>query len=568
VADKHANVEFDELLSALACGEANRDQMNRLHLLLNEPQLRQRYVEWANLESTLYWEHGGALRRKSDPESGGPAGQEAITRLSHTAGGSDDTAPAPTPRRKSWLDRAGWNPGLPALGIAMVIFVSLLLGLALIPMSKRVASDGKKDAESRQPHDSPESEYVAILNNRHKAVWLGDPPPSVGDPRMKPGRKLKLASGMIEVKYYTGARVVIEGPAEFYVGGTEAEGTKAQREGLANSGFLKLGKLVARVHGKKADGFTIDTPTGRVEDHGTEFGVEVDGVGASEFVVLSGKVDVIREAADGSVAQRITLTKNEGAFIEARGGTITKHENVDVRLVAAMRSRLATTQRGIWSASPWVDDSSLPLSASTTYTHAIDIQPGTEGTLAATTIGDVNFTQYGAGSFDTSSKSGTDLASGKAWSATAVTGDIFSHDENFTATAPSGTDSDILTNGAFLVTDGGSYDLTLSGLSANTDYIFTVYGAMYDAGPRSANLDGLDDGVGTNVLSLTEDNTLRSYAYNTGGSTTFTMRFTGTGSNWNLPAFTNELVTSEVNPTHESRKPKRDNNITPNRKRL
>jgi ferric-dicitrate binding protein FerR (iron transport regulator) len=253
-----------------------------------------------------------------------------------TSGDADQLAVpiAPTPRSKSWSDRAYRRALRPAIAVATVATVLVVGWAAVTYVSEQVAGGGGKDAETRQPA----AEFVAWYMGAHEVEWLDGTEPK--KTRLKLGQKLAITKGMIKVQYVTGVNVVIEGPAEFWVGGTKAEGSKVQREDLANSGYLKLGKLVAHVHGKKADGFTIDTPTGRVEDHGTEFGVEVDDGGGSEFVVLSGEVDLIREQRDGGKRERVRLMKGQGAFVGGRGGTITRRANVDVRVVAAMRRRL------------------------------------------------------------------------------------------------------------------------------------------------------------------------------------------------------------------------------------
>ncbi|MCG8587308.1 MAG: hypothetical protein MI757_21595, partial [Pirellulales bacterium] len=117
-----------------------------------------------------------------------------------------------------------------------------------------------------------------------------------------------------------GAKVVIEGPAEFVVGGKqEAEGgkegnrhqgTKAQIEGKsarssspqssplnphpssANSGYLSLGRLVARCDSPESKGLSIVTPTARVVDLSTEFAVEVRRDGKTKLHVFEGKVEL------------------------------------------------------------------------------------------------------------------------------------------------------------------------------------------------------------------------------------------------------------------------------------
>ena len=256
----------------------------------------------------------------------------------------------PTPR-KSLLNWASRHPKVPAIAIAIAVLLMVVGVMAITPMGKWLAGSGK-NTEEQQPESPATSDFVAILNNSHQAKWLDGTQPRLKDPRLKVGRRLAIASGLIEVKYYTGAKVVIEGPAEFYVGPKDEGGGRKKEGGESeghpssfilhpsNSGYLALGKLVARVEGKKAQGFTIDTPSGRVEDHGTEFGVEVDDAGAAKFVVLTGKVDFVYGATEDRPGERIRLSANQGVFVAARGGAVTRMAKVDPRLLAEYRRRI------------------------------------------------------------------------------------------------------------------------------------------------------------------------------------------------------------------------------------
>ena len=76
------------------------------------------------------------------------------------------------------------------------------------------------------------------------------------------GRKYALASGLMEITYDTGAKVILQGPVTYEV---ESK----------NGGFLSVGKLTGKVTTQAARGLTIRTPTATVTDLGTEFGVEV-----------------------------------------------------------------------------------------------------------------------------------------------------------------------------------------------------------------------------------------------------------------------------------------------------
>jgi hypothetical protein len=70
-----------------------------------------------------------------------------------------------------------------------------------------------------------------------------------------------MKSGIAQIEFYQGARVLIEGPAELQlVSSGEATCTR--------------GKLSANVP-PQAKGFRINTPKGTIVDLGTEFGLDV-----------------------------------------------------------------------------------------------------------------------------------------------------------------------------------------------------------------------------------------------------------------------------------------------------
>ncbi|MCG8583639.1 MAG: DNRLRE domain-containing protein, partial [Pirellulales bacterium] len=154
------------------------------------------------------------------------------------------------------------------------------------------------------------------------------------------------ASGLIEVKYLTGARVVIEGPAEFTVGSTVATAMPpngSERVKLPfnangedhsideNGGFLRLGKLVARCDTPESKGFTIHTPIGAIEDLGTEFGVYVRDDESAHVTVLDGEVRVTPQAGLGGDA--MVLGKGDRAELRSSGGQLVSNRAVAVNFV-------------------------------------------------------------------------------------------------------------------------------------------------------------------------------------------------------------------------------------------
>ena len=137
------------------------------------------------------------------------------------------------------------------------------------------------------------------------------------------GDRLGISSGLLEITYTSGAKVILQGPVRY-----EVES--------AASGYLAVGKLTARLDHKATDAgtqisksqipnlksplFAIRTPTAVVTDLGTEFGVEVDNHGRTASHVFRGTVRVEMLSADGkpAVGGKI-LYANESASVEGNG---------------------------------------------------------------------------------------------------------------------------------------------------------------------------------------------------------------------------------------------------------
>jgi hypothetical protein len=131
------------------------------------------------------------------------------------------------------------------------------------------------------------------------------------------GDTFDLRSGLLEITYDTGAKVILQGPVRYDVES-------------AAGGYLAIGRLTAKlekgstnqVQGPRSDLstglFAVRTPTAIVTDLGTEFGVEVGNNGATGTLVFLGKV---RIEATGSVnnAPRSTETLVAGESAQVRG---------------------------------------------------------------------------------------------------------------------------------------------------------------------------------------------------------------------------------------------------------
>jgi hypothetical protein len=118
---------------------------------------------------------------------------------------------------------------------------------------------------------------VARLIRTSEAVWQR-PDATADGAVLTFGQKLSLQSGLAEIAFDSGVQVILEGPADFEVGSrkseVEQEEVRVQGSDENNACVLTLGKIVAHVP-KQARGFSVDTPSMRIVDLGTEFGVEV-----------------------------------------------------------------------------------------------------------------------------------------------------------------------------------------------------------------------------------------------------------------------------------------------------
>ena len=153
------------------------------------------------------------------------------------------------------------------------IAVTLLIAIAFAFWINRTSTprvgDELLQAEMRVSH-------VAVLTHAVDAVWNDQSSLSAGSP-LKPSM-VRLRSGALLIEFFSGATVVLEGPAELEIVST-------------NKGHLLSGKLNAHVP-PQAQGFTVTTAIGEIVDHSTDFGVDVAGDKPHELHVFTGNVEV------------------------------------------------------------------------------------------------------------------------------------------------------------------------------------------------------------------------------------------------------------------------------------
>ena len=278
--------EFDNAVAAVCHATASDGQLSGLHELLREnPAARDEYLLRVELHSRL----------ASDPDLFASATHE----LQPPAGGEIRIElPPQFPTTPAAGSRSAWHRNQ-VLALAACLALLLTGGWWL-----RYGSANRRGVTSHA---------VAMLNREVNARWNpADHVPSPGAP-LEPGR-LRLESGLAQIVFYNGARVVIEGPAEFrLVSSTEA--------------VCVAGKLTAEVP-PQARGFRVISPRFDVTDLGTSFGLNMKGARA-ELHVFEGRVEF--RADLGATNQ--SLLAGHGAVAE--GGST-------ARLVVADRTAFAS----------------------------------------------------------------------------------------------------------------------------------------------------------------------------------------------------------------------------------
>ena len=265
--------EFDEAVAAVCHGLASDEQMRGLNELLRSDSVaRDQYILRLELHSRL----------ASEPDLFVSTEQEA-SEASLTGRGIT------LPRNVPYIDspRRGRKRKLSWV----VAFAACVALLAAGWWGSRLSQPSERKGTT--------SKAVAMLNRAVDVQWdqRGDPP-RLGAP-LEPGW-LRLKSGLAQIVFYSGARMVIEGPTDLKLISP-------------NEVACQSGRLIAEVP-PQAIGFRVSTPQMNVTDLGTSFGLEVKER-RTELHVFKGSVEF--QPATSTAKQN--LKEGAGSVAESSG---------------------------------------------------------------------------------------------------------------------------------------------------------------------------------------------------------------------------------------------------------
>jgi hypothetical protein len=254
--------EFDDTVAAVCHGSATEDEMRALNALLrSDARARDEYLMRIEVHTRL------ASERDLFPQQVDMAA-------------SFRSASINTPDSRNLLSL---SPAVPATKkrliqvLAMAVCLMFIAGGAWALWFRRPAT-----------RNGTTSAAVAMLTRAVDARWSQSTHPLRVGSALEP-RVLRLEAGLAQVVFYSGARVVMEGPAELrLVSGNEA--------------ICLTGRLLAEVP-PAAHGFRLKTGQVNVVDLGTAFGIDATA-GRTEVHVFKGKVELLRgTASEQSLAE-------------------------------------------------------------------------------------------------------------------------------------------------------------------------------------------------------------------------------------------------------------------------
>ena len=278
--------EFDDAVAAVCHGSATEAEMRALNVLLRgDSSARDEYLMRVELHTRL-------------------ASERDLFTQTADAAASCRPPDISTGDRRNILSL---NPAVPATRRKLVR--ALALAACLMFIAGGVWTLWFKRSATR---NGATSSAVAMLTRAVDARWGGNSAPLRVGSALEPGW-LRLETGLAQVVFYSGARVVIEGPTELQlISPTEA--------------VCPAGRLLAEVP-QAARGFHVKTAQINVVDRGTAFGIDATH-GQTEIHVFKGEVELLA----GTEAKQ-TLGEGRAAVVQG---------SAPPRLMAASRDAFAS----------------------------------------------------------------------------------------------------------------------------------------------------------------------------------------------------------------------------------
>lgn len=335
-----AQDRFEELLSILVDDEITADQLDELvEMVSAAPEKLQRLRDHLMMSDRLA-QYEDVLRdeqrflaslqvRAQASEENDNFVNQVVASAMNASGESRVDGLSTTSRLDNWRwFRSGGMAGWLTASVAILLLVGLLVHQSLEEgrgeRIVKVAAEGNAPAAEVAGDEAGVNDNgVAVLTRVAGLEGSATQGWQVGE-TIPPGA-MKWDAGLLQLEFYCGATVVVEGPAEIEI----VDESKV---------VCRSGRLRAHVP-EPARGFAVLASNFELVDLGTEFGLDVASDGEAEVHVFDGKVELYDAESNRSVDSRRELNAGD-ALTVAHDGTSTPIQVRDEDFVTP--SRLST----------------------------------------------------------------------------------------------------------------------------------------------------------------------------------------------------------------------------------
>ena len=216
--------------------------------------------------------------------------------------------------------------------LAVAAAVAFFFGVLVMSWRDDDQPEGVAEVES-QGTVSPSAEGFAVVSGLFGAKWNEDFSGYMEGDTLGPG-DFCLASGTAEIKFFSGANMTVEGPAEILL--------KSAWEAECRDGLVRMQVPPA------ARGFKLQAPSTEIIDLGTEFGLSVrDGEGQVE--VFDGEISIRHQDEEKQLLEKgeAFILPREGLTIATEKGGVSYPDATKFKKIAEEERR---NSREAWQA--------------------------------------------------------------------------------------------------------------------------------------------------------------------------------------------------------------------------
>lgn len=304
-------IDIDTLLSKLCEGTLppeSRDHLGKL--LATSDEALQRYVEVMHLSTELIdWAKRDVnvtiletLLEDMACQSDKAAELDHLVSL-HSQPNQSKPRASSTSRSSLLSRKMRWVAAIAAsvIGIAIVPFLLLQNSERTLQADLSNRSAETEIVAANQP------EFVAhILEATNDVTWVENAAPFDFLLRLGIGQKIAIQSGVLRLQYFSGAEIILHGPAEFIPTGPAG-------------GHLASGRVTGKLSNSQEREFRLSTPSAEVIDLGTVFGVAISDGSDTDVCVFDGEVEVNSIGPDSGSSEPIRLVEGMSVRLTSDG---------------------------------------------------------------------------------------------------------------------------------------------------------------------------------------------------------------------------------------------------------